>query len=102
MEIIQWMSDKIDDEIDDSIEYSKKALECREDFPALADAIIKIAEEELKHMSILHTQVTLIIDAYRRANGEPPEPMKILYNITHKKDIAHAAEAKAYLSMYKE
>lgn len=102
MEIIEWVSDKIDDEINDSIDYSKMAIECRDDYPALADAIIKIADEEMKHMNILHTQVTAIIDAYRKTNGEPPEPMKILYNIMHKKHIAHAAEAKAYMSMYKE
>jgi Mn-containing catalase len=102
MEIIQWLCDKIDDEIDDSIDYSTKAIECRDDYPALADAIIKIAEEEMKHMGILHAQVTAIIDAYRKANGEPPEAMQMLYKITHKKHIAHAAEARAYMSMYKE
>lgn len=102
MEFIQKLCDKIDEEINDAISYAQLAIEYHDDFPAATDAIIKISEEEMKHMSILHGLVVAIIDAYRKANGEPPEPMKILYNITHKKQIAHAAEAKAYQSMYKE
>lgn len=102
MELIEKLCDKIDDEIDDAISYAQMALEYHDDYPAMTDAIIKIAEDEMRHMGILHTQVTSIIEAYRKANGEPPEAMKILYNITHKKHIAHAAEAKAYMSMYKE
>ena len=102
MKIIQELCDNIDEEINDSIKYSKMALEYKDDYPALADAVNKIAEEELKHMGILHAQVVAIIDAYRKKNGDPPEAMRILYDIMHRKQIEHTAEAKAYLSMYKE
>lgn len=102
MEYIQRLSDKIDDEIDDAIEYAEMAMDFREDYPAVADAIIKISDEEMKHMNILHGLVVSIIEAYRKDKGEPPELMKAIYKATHKKQIAHAAEAKAYQSMYKE
>ena len=102
MKLVQILCDNIDEEINDSIKYAKMALEYRDDYPALAEAVYKIADEELKHMSILHTQVVSIIDAYRKKNGDPPESMKMLYDIMHRKQIEHAAEAKAYMSMYKE
>ena len=101
MELIQRLSDSIEDEIKDAIKYVKIAMECRDEYPAMAEAIYKISEEEMKHMAILHTQVINLIDEYRKQNGDPPEAMIILYDIMHKKHIQHAAEAKAYQSMYK-
>lgn len=102
MKIIQELLDNIDEEINDAIKYAKMALEYEDDYPALADAVFKLSDEEMKHMSVLHNQVVSIIDAYRKKNGEPPEAMQVLYNIMHRKQIEHAAEAKAYQSMYKE
>ena len=102
MKLIQELSENIDEEISDAIKYAKMALEYEEDYPALAEAVYKLSEEEMKHMNILHGQVTAIIDAYRKKNGEPPEAMKMLYDIMHRRQITHAAEAKAYQSMYKQ
>ena len=102
MKIIQELPDNIDEEINDAIKYAKMALEYEDDYPALADAVFKLSDEEMKHMSVLHNQVVSIIDAYRKKNGEPPAAMQVLYNIMHRKQIEHAAEAKAYQSMYKE
>ena len=101
MKIIQELSDSIEEEIDDAIKYVKLAMDVRDDYPNVAENIYKISEEEMKHMSILHTQVVSIIEDYRRKNGEPPEAMKMLYDILHRKHIEHAAEARAYQSMYK-
>ena len=102
MKIIQQLSDYIDEEIGDAIKYAKYAIETKDDYPIIADAIYKLSEEEMKHMTILHGLVTNIIDDYRKRNGEPPENMKMLYDILHRKQIEHAAEAKAYQSMYKD
>ena len=101
MKLIQELCDNIDEEINDAIKYAKMAIEYEDDYPALAETVYKISEEEMKHMSMLHGQVTAIIDAYRKKNGEPPEAMKMLYEIMHRKHIEHAAEARAYISMYK-
>ena len=102
MKIIQLLSDYIDDEIDDAIKYAKMAIEYQEEYPALAETVYKISDEEIKHMTMLHGQVVSIIAEYRKKNGEPPEAMKMLYDIMHKKQIEHAAEARAYQSMYKD
>lgn len=102
MKIIQQLSDYIDEEISDAIKYAKMALEYQEEYPALADTVIKISDEEIRHMNMLHQQVTAIIADYRKQHGEPPEAMKMLYDVLHRKQIEHAAEAKAYQSMYKD
>lgn len=94
MKLIQELSDYIDDEISDAIKYVKLAMEIREEYPTIADNIYKISEDEMRHMSILHSQVVSVIEDYRRKNGEPPEAMKILYDIMHNKHIQHAAEAQ--------
>lgn len=102
MKIIQLLSDYIEDEIDDATKYAKLALECKDEYPALATAVYKISDEEIKHMMTLHEMVVSIINDFRKKNGEPPESMLMLYDILHGKQIEHMAKAKAYQSMYKE
>ena len=102
MKDIQDLSDFIGEEINDAEKYAKYALEIRDRYPVVAETIIKISEEEMKHMAMLHSCVTAIIEDYRKANGEPSDAMKMLYDITHKKHIGDAAIAKAYQMMYKE
>jgi hypothetical protein len=53
-------------------------------------------------MSLLHTQVVAIIDAYKKEKGEPPEAMKLLYEILHRKHVEHVATVKGMLALYKE
>ena len=102
MKIIQLLSEYIEEEIDDAIKYAKMALEYEDEYPALAETVSKISEEEMKHMTMLHGQVANIISEYRKKNGDPPEAMQMLYDIMHRKHIEHAAEARAYQMMYKE
>ena len=101
MIVIQKLCDYIDEEINDAIKYAQFAIEMKEDYPIVADSLIKISEEEMKHMAMLHSDVAAVIEDYRKKKGEPPEAMLMLYDIIHKKQIQHAAEAKAYQSIYK-
>lgn len=101
MKIIEKLSDMIDEEIGDALKYARCASMYKEENPALADTFIRLAEEEMKHMMMLHGQVVLIIDDYKRKNGEPPETMKIVYDILHRKHIDKATEAKSAISLYK-
>ena len=102
MKIIEHLSDQIADEIECAEEYAKCALAKKEDYPQLAETYYRIATEKLNHMGLLHTQVVAIIDAYRKEKGEPPEAMKLLYEILHRKHIEHAAAVKGMLALYKE
>ncbi len=102
MKIIEEICDKIDCQIDMAEVYAKCALKYKEERSTLADTYYKIASEQMTHVSLLHGQVVAIIEEYRKAQGEPPEAMKTLYEILHRKHIEHAAAVKGMLALYKE
>lgn len=102
MKIIEKLSEKIEKEIDGAEEYVKCALNYKEARPQLAEIYYQIATEKMQHMILLHNQVVAIIDEYKKTKGEPPEAMKTLYDILHRKHIEHAAAVKGMLALYKE
>ena len=101
MKIIEWLSDKIEEEVKDAKCYGEKAMMLKEDMPKLADTLMKLSEEELKHMAMLHNEVVDIIEEYRKKNGEPPADMMAIYEYLHKKQINKTAEVKAMQTLYR-
>ena len=101
MKLIQKLSDMIEEEICDAEKYARCALENKESDPGLADMFYKLANDEMGHMHTLHGQVVTQIETYRREKGEPPEAMKMLYDILHQKHIGNAATVKGLLSIYR-
>ena len=101
VKIIEWLSDKIEDEITDSNTYAEKALIVKNEFQKLADVLMKLSEEELKHMTMLHNEVVDIIEDYRKKKGEPPPEMLAIYEYLHRKQIDRTAEVKAMQAMYR-
>jgi ferritin len=101
MKIIEKLSEYIDEEIRDAMKYAKCANQYKDENAVLADLFIRLADEEMKHMMLLHNEVVDIINDYKKKNGEPPEAMKTVYDILHRRHIDKAAEAKAVISMYK-
>lgn len=101
MTIIQKLSDMIEEEIGDAGKYARCAMDNKETDPALADTFFRLANEEVGHVNLLHAQVTRIIEEYRKANGDPPEAMLVLYDNVHKKHIENLAVVKGMLSLYK-
>ena len=102
MTIIKNLSGMIKEEINDAEKYARCALNHKESDKVLADTFYTLANEELKHMDMLHTQVTRIITDYRKAKGDPPEAMLAVYNYVHEEQIEHVKEVKMLLAMYKE
>ena len=102
MKLIQRLSDKISDEIQDSKSYAKMALEVRDEYPDLARVLYGLSQDEMEHMSKLHGAVVEIIEAYRKTHGEPPANMLAVYDYLHEKQIEKAAEARTLQAMYKE
>ena len=101
MLIIKKLSKMIKEEISDAEKYANCALNYKEDDKALADVFYTLANEELKHMEMLHGQVTRLIANYRNEKGEPPEAMKALYNYVHEEEMENVREVKVLLGMYK-
>jgi len=54
MKIIKQLCEYIHEEICDAEKYITKALEIREEFPEVAEALSMLSGEEMKHMQVLH------------------------------------------------
>ena len=101
MLIIKKLSKMIKEEIGDAEKYARCALNHKDTDKALADTFYNLACEELKHMEMLHEQVTRIIASYKKEKGDPPEVMKALYDYIHEEQIEDVQEVKVLLAMYK-
>ena len=101
MKIIEWISDHIEEEINDAHTYIEKALMTKKDYPRLAETLSKLSDEEMRHMTMLHNEVVNIIEEYKAKHGEPPKEMMIIYEYLHKKQIDRSAEVKGLQAMYK-
>ena len=100
MKLIERLSDKISEEIKDANCYAMMALELRDERRPLADMLLTLSSEEMRHESMLHDAVVSIIDEYRRTKGEPPADMLAVYEYLHRKQIEAAAEVKNLHAMY--
>ena len=101
MKIIEWLSEQIEEEISDGKKYAEKALFWKQDYPKLADTLMKISEQEMQHMALLHNEVVDIIEDYRKKKGEPPADMLAIYDYLHKKQIEKSANVKAMQTQYR-
>jgi len=101
MQIIKKLSEMISEEIRDADKYASCALMHKDENPQLAETFFRLSLEEMQHMSLLHDQVTRIIEEYKRAKGEPPAAMMAVYEYLHGQHIEHAGEVKAKQMLYK-
>jgi ferritin len=94
LKIIKCLADFIHEEIHDGDKYIKKALAVKEEYPEVAEVLNMLSSEEMRHMQMLHNQVTKIIENYRKNNGESPAEMIAVYDYLHEKFIEEAKEVK--------
>lgn len=102
MKLIKLLSDKIKEELHDAESYAKMALEYKADYPELSRTLYNISTQEMEHMSLLHNEVTVIIQKWRAEHGEPPADMLAVYDYLHKEQIDKSVEVKMLQAMYKE
>lgn len=101
MQIISNISDKIEHELREAEEYLDCAIKTKEKFPTIADTYYKLSEERMKDQELLHSQVVVLINDYKKENGEPPENMKFIYDYLHQKFIDWATKIKLKQALYK-
>lgn len=102
MQMIQEITEFVEEEIEDAKKYAKMALQYREERNDLALIYNKMSEEEMGHMMRLHDIVTVLIKDYRAKNGEPPPDMMAVYNYLHNKHMEKAAEVKSLQSLFRK
>lgn len=102
MKIIETLSHKIEEEVQDAKSYVTMAMEYKDEYPELSRTLYNISTQEMEHMNLLHGEVTQIIKKYRETNGEPPADMMAVYDYLHKKQIEKSLEVKTLQTMYKE
>ena len=101
MKLIEKLTDRIDEEIEDVKYYAKLATEVKAEYPTLAQVLFNISTQEDGHQAAIHNEVVKIIEEHRRTHGEPPAAMMAVYNYLHKKSIDKLAEARMYQDVYK-
>lgn len=99
MRIIQMLADEIKDELHGAKTYAKAATQYKMEMPTLAQTFYTMAQDELKHANMLHTEAVKAIEAQRKI-AEPPAYMKERWDEEHKKYVEKAAKVKYMLEMY--
>ena len=101
MRIIKCLTTLINEELDDAEKYAKKALELKEDYPELAEAMFSLSGEELKHMSLLHTHVEKLIALHKDETDPKTEGMRIAHQLLHEQAIEKEKEVRILQGMFR-
>lgn len=102
MKLIEKLSAMVDDEIEDAMKYAKCAVKYKDEDPELAKTFYDLSTDELRHMMLLHAEVSDVIKEYRTKHGEPPAEMQAVYDYLHDKQVDKAQEVKNMQAMYRE
>lgn len=92
----------IREEIADAEKYAKKATEYRDNDRSLADMYSELANQELVHSNVMHSQVVRLINDHKAKAGNAPEAMEAVWKWEHEAMMEHTARVRALLEMYKK
>lgn len=101
MKIIKKLADMIEDELEGSEEYIELAIKHHKDHPELAQTFYELAQTEMGHVDILHTQVVKLIERHRKEHGDPPETMLAVWDYAHEKHMEKAAKVKGMFAEFR-
>lgn len=101
MNLLEKLSDMIDEELTDADKYIRCAVNYKTENPSLADVFYGLSLDEMKHATTLRQQVSLLMDSHRRQEGEISEGLQTLHDYLHKKHVEREMEVKAMQSIYK-
>lgn len=98
---IKMLCEMIDEELDGAKEYACDAVKLKTTDTTLAATLYNISTQEMEHVTRLHSEVSRLIEAYRKEHGEPPVAMLAIYDYLHGKQIERANEIKVLQGQYK-
>ncbi len=99
MKQIKQIIEDIRDETEGAEHYAKLAVKYKESDRQLSDAYAKLANVELDHVSILHTQAVRII---RESDNQIPSPMQAVWEWEHEKMTDAVSRIRVMLDMYRQ
>lgn len=99
MKLIRDLVEEIKDELHGAKCYAKKATRYKTENPTLAKMYFDMAQDELKHTDMLHTEAVRAIEK-QRAVSTPPQYMLDRWNEEHEEYVEKAAMIKYMLQMY--
>lgn len=102
MRILKDIINKAEDTMDEIEWYAEKAHILKQDHRSLADAYIKIAEMHLTIYDMLHTQMVMLIDEFKKGGRQVPPEMQAIWDYEHEKLVKHYAELKYMIDDYKK
>lgn len=102
MKIIKEIVEMIEEELEGAEHYAECALRHKLDHPSLADVFYEISTQEMRHVNMLHEEVTKLIKTHREKHGEAPEAMMAIWDWQHKRHIESAKEIKILQNQYRE
>lgn len=98
---IKMLCEMIDDELDGAREYACEAVKLKSTDSTLASTLYDISTQEMSHVSRLHSEVSRLVEAYRKEHGDPPTAMLAVYDYLHERQIERANEVKVLQGQYK-
>ena len=101
MKIITKLVELINEELGDAKRYIKLARRERDTHPQLSSAFADLAEAEMGHVKILHTEAARLIEEHRAQVGEPPAEMLAVYNYEHDRQLDKSAKIRQMISEYR-
>lgn len=102
MKQIKELVENIRDEISGAEKYAKAATQYKDTERMLAETYAKMADAELGHVDVLHSQVVRIIREYKeQSKSEAPASMQAVWDWEHEHMIDSISRIKQLLSMYR-
>lgn len=101
MKIIKKLSESIAQELDKALDAAKCAVASKEDDLKTAEAYMKVSNNHMASVGILHDRVVGIIKEYEDTHEKKkPEHMMVLYSILHDWYVAKSTAVKEVQALY--
>jgi hypothetical protein len=104
MKVLKDLIEKADDTLDEIEWYAEKAHHFRSmnEYKALADTYIKVAEMHITIYGMLHERMVALINEEKAKGVVVPMGMQEFWNYEHEKLVKEFAEAKYLVEEYKK